>query len=202
MSALPDHGQFQTAADQPFFIVATLWRGAMVERYARIEFFVDRTLKACAAAGIDPAAKLAEHLPAKRIEALLASLRNARLVGHSQPALQTLSAIKQDWQRRNALCHGRMKVLKRSVRIEWTSYTKGMGTAAVIRLSDTGMLRALLDLDRAQSLLGARLGHIDRRCEAPAPFSPCTARRAARRSGRGSCGGGFSGSGSFPRCRC
>lgn len=144
----------------------------MVERYARIEFFVDRSLKACAAAGIEPAKKLAEHLPLKRIEALLGSLRDERLVGHSQPALQTLSAIKRDWPQRNALCHGRMKVLKRSVRIEWTSYAKGEGTAAVLPLTDTAMLPALQELDRAQSLLGARLGHIDRHCEAPRAPQP------------------------------
>lgn len=164
MSALPDQGKFETAVDQPFFIVATLWRGAMVERFGRIEFFVNRSIESCASVGILPASRCAEHLPMKRMEVLLQSLTDSRLAAHSSPAISALTDVKEYWHQRNAICHGRMRVLKRSVRIDWTAFSKDRGSPTALRLKDTEMLESLAKMERAQTVLGSRLGMVDKIC--------------------------------------
>ena len=171
MSALPDQGQFKTAIDQPFLIVATLWRGAMVERYARIEFFVDRSLSVCASNGISPANKCSEHLPMKRIEVLLQSLNDDQLVDRSNAARKSLASIKDCWHQRNAICHGRMRVLKRSIRIDWKAFSKEGAELASMRLRDVEMLEILGKMDRAQAILGCQLGSVDKLC---AELSACS----------------------------
>lgn len=136
----------------------------MVERFARIEHFVDRSLVACASAGIAPANAYMEMLPLKRIEALLKSLGSKVLAPSAVHSIETLEDIKAVWPQRNVLCHGRMRILKSSVRFDWKPHGKFGENVDPLRLTALEMLEALSDLDRAQSVLGCRLGAINKIC--------------------------------------
>ncbi|WP_162935701.1 hypothetical protein [Tsuneonella amylolytica] len=172
MSAPVDHGSFRDRLGDPLVVTANLWRGAMIERFARIEFFVDRTLEACAVAGIAARSHASDHFPVKRIEELLEALRDERLGASAGPAATLLEAVKKDWDRRNGLCHGRMRVRPASARLDWTCYRKQERTPQSRTLTWADMLTELTKLDHDQRRLGCLLGSVDRACRDLAPVSP------------------------------
>jgi hypothetical protein len=172
VSAPVDHGSFRDRLGDPLVVTANLWRGAMIERFARIEFYVDRTLEACAAAGIAARSQASNHVPIIRIEQLLAALRDDRLGTSAGIAATLLETLKDDWDRRNGLCHGRMRVRAASVRLEWICYRTQARTPQSRTLTWADMLTELTKLDHDQRRLGCLLGSVDRACRDLAPVSP------------------------------
>lgn len=147
-------------------ITATLWRGAMIERFAQIEFFVTRSLRACAQAALIPMSDAHAVLPRQQFNALLAALKHEKLAANSAPARRSLTLARDRWDHRNALCHGRLSVKAKSIRIDWTVYDKGKGAAQTLRLTPVEMLERLRELDLLKTALGSQLGNIDKVCRA------------------------------------
>ena len=143
--------------------VAALWRGAMIERYARTEHFVLRSLKCLAQHDVALCDNAFAPLPKARLNALVAALRQNDFEQHQLPALASLEVLQSRWDERNALSHGRFRVGVRSVTVKWTVMDKEP-TEKQMTLQVTEMLRKLAALDDLQRVLGARLGHVDAAC--------------------------------------
>lgn len=168
MSALDQHNVFQVISGDPLFLTATLWRGAMIERFAQIEFYISRTLASCVAAGVLPCNAADCTLPRQRCKVLLAALETPRLVARSQAAVRSLQQVFTFWDERNALCHGRMKVGATSIGIHWHPSDKTSSEEQLVRLTPVEMLEKLSSLDRLKTALGSQLGMIDKLCANPA----------------------------------
>lgn len=147
-------------------VTAALWRGAMIERFARIEFFVDRALEACAAAGLIARSHASDHFPIKRIEQLLVALADERLAGRGATAIAVLKSVKDGWETRNGLCHGRMRIRRGCIRLEWTCYRNQARTPQSKTFTWLDMLSALQSLDDRQRQLGSALGIVEKACRA------------------------------------
>ncbi|GGE04255.1 hypothetical protein GCM10011515_24840 [Tsuneonella deserti] len=167
MSALGNHSQFDVAGE-PLRNVAPLWRGAMIERYARTEHFVLRSLKCLAQHRIALCDNAFAPLPKVRLNALILALRKNDFEQRQLPALASLEDLQSRWDERNALSHGRFRVGARSVTVIWTAMDKGP-VEKNLTLQVTDMLERLAALDTLQRVLGARLGHVDAACKRRAP---------------------------------
>lgn len=150
-------------------ITATLWRGAMIDRYAQIEFFIDRTLASCVSAAIVSKAEAETTLPRARCKLLIKTLSESELLAKSEPARKSLQTVYDAWDNRNALCHGRLKPAAKSVAINWTAYEKNSAHPRQFRVTPIEMLEKLEALDRLKTVLGSQLGAIDKLCEGVAP---------------------------------
>ena len=164
MTALDQDAVFRVISGDPLLLTATLWRGAMIERFAQIEFFIDRTLASCVAAAIVSRAAADSTLPRARCKVLLGALEQEPLLAKADAASRSLKLIYDMWDERNALCHGRMKVGATSIGIHYTAYGKSHGEARLVRLTPLEMLKKLSDLDRLKMALGSQLGWIDKHC--------------------------------------
>jgi hypothetical protein len=164
VSAPIPHFVFGIDHGEPIIITATLWRGAMIDRFAQIEFFIDRTLASCVAAAIVQKPDAETTLPRQRCKVLMAALANAQLADKSESARKSLKAAYDAWDDRNALCHGRIKPAAKSVAVHWTAYEKNLGVPRQIRVTPVQMLEKLKSLDRLKTSLGSQLGAIDKIC--------------------------------------
>ncbi|MGX7951162.1 hypothetical protein ACWPM1_01240 [Tsuneonella sp. HG249] len=169
MSVPIQHSVFGFQPAEPIIITATLWRGAMIDRYAQIEFFIDRTLACCVAAAIIPKPDAEITLPRQRCKALIKALSSKGLMSKSGPARKSLEGVHGAWDERNALCHGRIKPAAKSVAVHWTAYEKGEGVSQQMRVTPIQMLEKLENLDRLKTALGSQLGAIDKICADIAP---------------------------------
>jgi hypothetical protein len=143
--------------------VAALWRGAMIERYARSEHFVLRSLKCLARHDIALCDNAFAPLPRARLNALVAALRENDFEQRQLPALASLEDLQSRWDERNALSHGRFRVAARSVTVRWTVMDREP-VEKQFTLHVTEMLGKLAALDNLQRVLGARLGYVDAAC--------------------------------------
>jgi len=165
VSAPIPQSAFGIASDDPIIITATLWRGAMIDRFAQIEFFIDRTLGCCVTAAIAQRSEAETTLPRQRCKVLLKALSHPNLVTKTKPARDSLKAVHDVWDERNALCHGRLKPAAKSVSIHWTVHEKSGGVAKQLRITPAQMLEKLRQLERLKTSLGSQLGAIDKLCE-------------------------------------
>ncbi|TCJ41129.1 hypothetical protein [Parafrankia sp. BMG5.11] len=167
MSAPIPQSAFGLSSDDPILVTATLWRGAMVDRFAQIEFFIDRSLARCVAASIVPKGSDA-ILPRQRCKLLLKALSHPRLASKAAPARKSLQAVHAAWDERNGLCHGRIRPTGTAVSLHWTLHEKSGSSERTDRITPTDMLRKLSELDRLKTALGSQLGAIDKLCEGAA----------------------------------
>lgn len=143
--------------------VAALWRGAMIERYARTEYFVLRSLRCLAKHDVALCDNAFAPLPKVRLNALITALRENDFEQRQLPALASLEDIQSRWDERNALSHGRFRAGARSVTVKWTVMDKDpVEKQFTLQVAD--MLNKLATLDNLQRVLGARLGHVDAAC--------------------------------------
>jgi hypothetical protein len=164
VSAPINHSEFGLRPDEPIVITATLWRGAMIDRYAQIEFFIDRTLDRCIEVGIVQRKDAETPLPRQRCKLLMEALDHPRLIAKGGHARQSLELVHSAWDRRNALCHGRLKPAAKSVSIHWTVREKLGSKATQDRVTPAQMLDQLRELDRLKTMLGSQLGAVDKLC--------------------------------------
>jgi hypothetical protein len=164
VSAPINHSEFGLQSDEPIVITATLWRGAMIDRYAQIEFFIDRTLDHCVEAGIVQRKDADTTLPRQRCKVLIDALGHPHLLAKGNHARQSLELVYSAWDRRNALCHGRLKPAAKSVSFHWTAREKLGAKVKQDRVTPAQMLEQLRDLDRLKTTLGSQLGAIDKVC--------------------------------------
>jgi hypothetical protein len=155
---------FGLRPDDPLIVLATLWRGAMIDRYATIEYFVDRSLAACAAAGILDKRVAAETLPRKRCQALITALDHELIAVKASAARKSIAAVHARWDERNALCHGRIKPASESVTVVWTAHDKNETEQRQFRVTPLQMLEKLSELDRLKTVVGSQLGGVDKLC--------------------------------------
>jgi hypothetical protein len=164
MNAIQQHAQFSLLSDDSLFVTATLWRGSMIDRFAQIEFFINRTLANCAAASLVSKRDLAETLPRNRCKVLLNALDTGRPLGRFHAASRTLGAVFNRWDERNALCHGRMKMDGEGITFHWQAGGIDGLSEESIRLAPLQMLERLQSLDRLKTIVGSQLGSIDKFC--------------------------------------
>ena len=161
MSAPIDHSSLQFANGEPIILAATLWRGAMIQRFAQIEGFVDRSLGFCAGASLVSATDAQDTLPRRRFNILLKALDVAKPAGWVN-AKQSLQQAYDLWDDRNALCHGIVEPKARSIVLRWTARDNSGVVARHVKITPTEMLEKLHELDRVKTILGSRLGQIDK----------------------------------------
>ncbi|QDM41111.1 hypothetical protein [Altererythrobacter sp. TH136] len=159
---------FGIKRDDPIIITATLWRGAMIDRFAQIEFLIDRTLACCVAAATINETEAEATLPSHRCKTLLKALNHPRLAAKAKPARDSLKTVLTLWSERNALCHGRFKPAAKSVSLHWIAHENGKRVTKHIQILPTQMLAKLGELDRLKTVLGSQLGEINKLCANPA----------------------------------
>ncbi|MXO75392.1 hypothetical protein GRI40_09220 [Altererythrobacter aerius] len=162
MSAPIDQSTFSLDTDEPLVITATLWRGAMIERFARIEFFVARSLEICARAKLVSPSEANAVLPRDRFDALLAALRHEALAAISGPARRSLAFARDISADKNSLCNGRVTARQGTIRIEWTAFDTGVARAEIVRLTPIEILERLAELDRLTKVLEKELASVDK----------------------------------------
>jgi hypothetical protein len=159
VSALIDQAVF-SQPQEPDVITATLWRGAMIDRFARAEFYILRCLLSLKEAGIALPAAVFSGLPSSRTTALDKALAaRGHLVG-SSAARKSLACVAELWELRNALAHGRIFASKAAVRICWSANDKAGLEERELTLSFDELLSKLVEVENLQKRLGSQLGQI------------------------------------------
>ena len=148
-------------AELPWSLIASAWRGAVLELYSRAEQSVDDCIQALENAGHELGAD-SHHLGAlARSRALKAYLETSEFTPHSKVCSERLG----DWQltlsRRSALAHGVMDCTDRGIALRYEEHkgsnkvTRHERVYSVIEM--TGFLRSL-EADYTQ--LHMQLGQI------------------------------------------
>ena len=160
MSAQPSKFAFDLI-HEPFAITACLWRGAMLDRFARAEHAVLLCLDTIAATGA-PLPTDAFHEAAKaRLKALISILERDDFNGHSPKALERLRELLALSDDRVALAHGTIRQADGKVLLEWRRCQVKTGPRPEqLTLPLIELTKRLSEIDRLQSELGCRLGQI------------------------------------------
>lgn len=142
-------------------VVASLWRGAMIERYSRAEHYIHRALVRLKQAGSSDREASVAAMSGSRLQALIDMLEADAVHGYRAPALASLKLLQERWDERTALSHGRAKVGSRSVSFRWVAAGKS-DTKRVLTVKLDEMLARLSAMDDLQRSLGSQLGEYQR----------------------------------------
>ncbi len=142
-------------------LTATLWRGAMIDRFAKAEFFVRRCLIGLKERGIAVAPGGLAGPAGSRIGILTDMLATSAATPRITAARASLEALAARWTLRNALAHGVVRTLTSGVTIQWTPADSNSAETASWPWTASEMLEVLVEIDALQRRLGSQLGQLD-----------------------------------------
>lgn len=166
MSAPISHSQFQlTGADTPMQAGA-MWRGALLDRFARLEAIALRCLVLLNA---DADAKPSSYVTWQRFNQLRNALENPRFAPVSKKRIALLDAIEGERELRTALAHGIVEAKRTGVALVWHAWKGGRWAEAEIRYGWLSALDALTRIDKLQRDFASQVGQVRKLLETTVP---------------------------------
>jgi hypothetical protein len=159
MSAPIDHRSFSVEDD--FILCAAVWRGTMLDRYARCEALVLKCLLALRDAGFPLSSDAFSDGAKTRLRSLIRFLDDENFGGRAKAAHRHLNLLLLCTDDRAGLAHGRMRKHCGQLLIEWYR-CRGPLKEEQRRLSPAAMLDELARLDKLSRDLSSEIGQVCR----------------------------------------
>ena len=151
-----------TEARADLFALATLWRGAMLECFARMERAIAETLNELHKCGMELPADARHQAVVTRARALAEVSRRPDFGGHGLPTVRKLEAYVESAGERNAMAHGTLEIRGPKAVFVVASFHDGQWEDSDLGYSPVEMLVRLEERHAMQRALASQLGQLRR----------------------------------------